>query len=82
MNYVNLSVNKAVEDRNIKANPRYLYSVALKLTENEIRDHIFFLLDELFKSDIKYLGHVKKTDTFKPLHDTPEWKELLKKFEE
>jgi len=80
MSYVNLAVNKAVEDRNIKANPRYLYSVALKLTESGINNHVFFLLNELFKSDIQYLDHVKNTDAFKPLHNTPEWQELIAKY--
>lgn len=82
LNYINLAIKKAFEDKTIKANPRYLYSVALKLTENGIKDHVFFLLDELFKSDIKYLDQIKKSDTFKQLHNTPEWKELISKYEE
>jgi len=74
------SIDKAFEDINIKPKQKYLYRVAYRLAENGIKDWVFFLLDELFKSDLKHLDHVKKVTVFKPLFDTGEWKDLMLKY--
>jgi len=82
LDFIEFAIKKAFEDSNQKPNPRYIYAVANKLAENGIPNHVIFLLNEYLKVDKSTLQSVIDNANFKPLHDTQEWKELLKKYEE